>query len=94
MKTFLKIGMLAGLFAFSASVLAATGIVTLSVPGMTCPVCPITIKKTLGKVSGVNAVGVRLDKKEVMVTFDDTLTNVEALQKAITAAGYPSTVRK
>lgn len=94
MKTFLKIGMLTGLFAFFASVLAATGIVTLSVPGMTCSVCPITIKKTLGKVSGVNAVDVHLDKKEVIVTFDDAMTNVEALQKAIADAGYPSTVRK
>ena len=31
---------------------AATKTVTLSVPGMTCEVCPITVKRALSKVAG------------------------------------------
>src|SRR5437667_10420048 len=42
----------------SAPVWAATKTVTLNVPGMTCPTCPITIKKALNKVQGVSNVDV------------------------------------
>jgi len=33
---------------------AAVQTVTLSVPGMTCAACPITVKKALTKVGGVS----------------------------------------
>ena len=36
--------------ALSAPAWAATKTVTLSVPGMTCATCPITVKKALSKV--------------------------------------------
>lgn len=78
--------------ALSAPVWAATQTVTLSVPGMTCAVCPITIKKALNKVEGVETIEVNLEKKEALVTFDDAKTTVEALLEATKNAGYPSTV--
>lgn len=64
--------------------------VTLSVPGMTCGVCPITVHKALTAVPGVEKVSVDEAKKDAVVTFDDTKTNVKALIKATTDAGYPS----
>ena len=64
--------------------------VTLNVSGMTCPACPITVKKALEKVSGVSKIDVHYEKKQVVVTFDDTKTNAAALVKATTNAGYPS----
>lgn len=79
--------------ALSASAWAATQTVILSVPGMTCAACPITIKKALNKVEGVENIEVNLEKKEAVVTFDDAKTTVEALVEATTNAGYPSTVR-
>lgn len=94
MKPPLKLVIFTGLFVFSASVFAAPMTITLSVPGMTCPVCPITVKKALGKLSGVSAIDVHFDKREAVVTFDDARTNIETLMKATTDAGYPSTVRK
>ncbi len=72
---------------------AAPRTVTLSVPGMDCPVCPITIKKALSRVNGVAKVDVSVEKHEATVTFDDTKTNVEALRNATANAGYPSTVK-
>ncbi len=69
---------------------AATKTVALSVPGMTCPACPITIKKALNKVQGVSQVDVNYEKKQAVVTFDDTKTDTKALVKATTDAGYPS----
>ncbi len=46
---------------------AATRTVTLDVPGMTCPTCPITIKKALNRVSGVSRVDVSFEKKRATV---------------------------
>ena len=78
------------LAALSAPAWAASKTVTLNVPGMTCPACPITIKKALNKVSGVSKVEVSYEKKEARVTFDDGKTDTKALVKATTDAGFPS----
>ncbi|EMJ4931705.1 mercury resistance system periplasmic binding protein MerP [Pseudomonas aeruginosa] len=69
---------------------AAVQTVTLSVPGMTCAACPITVKKALTKVEGVSQVDVSFDKREAVVTFDDAKTTVQKLTEATTNAGYPS----
>lgn len=71
---------------------AASQTVTLGVPGMNCPVCPITVKKALSKVGGVSKVDVNFDQRQAVVTFDDAKTNLDALTKATEAAGYPSSV--
>lgn len=73
---------------------AAIKTVTLSVPGMTCEACPITIKKALSKLAGVQKVVVSFEKREAVVTFDDAKTNVDALTKATANAGYPSVVKQ
>lgn len=72
---------------------AATRTVTLSVPGMTCAACPITVKHALSKVAGVEKTDVRFEQREAVVTFDDDKTNVQALTKATSDAGYPSSVK-
>jgi len=73
-----------------ASAWASPQTVTLNVSGMTCPACPITVKKALAKVPGVSKVDVRFEKKQILVTFDNAKTNTDALVKATTNAGYPS----
>jgi len=73
---------------------AATKTVTLSVPGMDCPVCPITVKKALTRIDGVTNAEVSFDKRQAVVTFDDARTSVETLTNATTNAGYPSTVKQ
>lgn len=73
---------------------AATRTVTLSVPGMTCSACPITVKKALSKVEGVSKVDVSYEKRQAVVTFDDAKASVEQLTRATTDAGYPSSARK
>lgn len=77
-----------------ASAWASPQTVTLNVSGMTCPACPITVKKALEKVSGVSKVEVRYEKRQVLVTFDDARTNTDALVRATTNAGYPSQLEK
>lgn len=74
----------------SMSSWAASQKVTLSVPGMTCSACPITVKLALSKVEGVSQVSVSYPDREAVVTFDDALTSVKALTEATSDAGYPS----
>jgi len=69
---------------------AAPRTTTLKVPGMTCPICPITVRKALQRVEGVSNISVDLAQKEVVVAFDDAKTNDSELMKATTDAGYPS----
>ena len=80
-------------FVFTSS-WAATKTVTLSVPGMTCSACPITVKKALSKVDGVVKTEVSFEKKEATVSYDDAKTTVNALLTATKNAGYPSSIKK
>ncbi len=82
------------LVAIVAPVWAATQSVTLSVPGMTCAACPITVKLALSKVPGVSKTDVNFDKRDAVVTFDNAKTNVAALINATKDAGYPSSVKQ
>ena len=73
---------------------AVQKMVVLSVPGMNCAACPITVRKALEKVPGVEKVKATLEPPEVAVTFDDAKTGVEALTNATRDAGYPATVKQ
>ena len=87
--------LLASVAMFSQVAVAATPkTITLDVKNMTCEVCPITVKKSLEKVSGVSAVKVDFGKKTATVTYDPDKTKPEALTRATTNAGYPSTVQR
>ena len=77
----------------SPTAFAETKTVTLSVPGMNCDLCPLTIKKAISKVAGVTSVEASYEKKQAVVTFDDGKASVEALMKATANAGYPSTLK-
>jgi len=92
MKKLIPFAMLTSVFA--APVWAATQTVILSVPGMTCAACPITVKKVLSKVDGIEEVKVSLAQREAVVTFDDSKTRAEALISATGNAGYPSEIRR
>lgn len=73
--------------------LAGQKTVVLSVPGMNCSACPITVRKALEKVAGVQNVRASLEPPEASVTFDDAKTSIEKLTEATKRAGYPSSVK-
>ena len=77
----------------SGVALAASSMVTLDVQNMTCAVCPITVKKALEHVSGVQQVSVDYASKTATIQFDDTVATANKLTEATKAAGYPSTVK-
>ena len=85
---------IAALMLATASAHAAPQTITLSVPDMSCPVCPITVKKALLKVEGVQKVNVDFDHREAKVTFDDSVATLNKLTQATNAAGYPSKLKE
>jgi periplasmic mercuric ion binding protein len=89
-----SIAAIVAMLALTSPAWASPKTVTLSVSGMTCEACPVTVKKALQKVSGVSKIEVQYEKKQVVVTYDDTKTNIDGLVKATTNAGYPSQPEK
>lgn len=89
-----SIAAVVAMLVLTAPAWASPKTVTLNVSGMTCEACPITVKKALRKVPGVSKIDVLYEKKQVVVTFDDSKTNTDALVKATTNAGYPSQPEK
>ena len=73
---------------------AGTHNATLAVSNMDCGTCPITVRKALERVPGVASAKVDFKTKLVVVAFDPAKTKPEALVKATTDAGYPSTVKQ
>lgn len=71
---------------------ATSKTVTLSVPGMTCSACPITVKVALTKIPGVSRADVSYEKRQAIVLYDDAKTNTAMLTRATADAGYPSHV--
>jgi len=90
MKKFLALLALAA----ATPLAAAQRTATLTVENMTCPACPITVKKAMSKVDGVSKVEINYEKREAVVTFDDAKASLERIAKASADAGYPAREKK
>ena len=64
--------------------------VVISIPDMYSPACPIIANKALKKVPGVLDVKASLDRKEAVVTYDDTKATQEKLVETSRHAGFPN----
>ena len=77
-----------------AALAATPQTAVLDVQNMTCNLCPVTVKKSLEKVSGVSQARIDFERKTATVMFDADKTSTTALIKATTDAGYPSAIHK
>lgn len=78
----------------AAPVLAADiARIELSVSGMYCEACPITVRKALEKTPGVKSAKVDFQTKSAVVEYDPRVTSPERLLKSTANAGYPSAVK-
>ena len=66
--------------------------VVLSVPGMKCPACPVTVMVAIKRVEGVKSVNADFENKLAEVSYDDRLTNISNIQEAAENAGISSQV--
>lgn len=78
----------------SSAFAGKTSTATLDVSNMTCSACPITVRKALEKVPGVDAAKIDLKTHRAVVTFDPDKTTPELLTKATAGAGFPSSVKQ
>jgi mercuric ion binding protein len=63
------------------------------VPGMTCALCPVTVKKAMGAVEGVKSVTVDFDARTATVVFDPSITSIDVIAAASANAGYPAAAK-
>lgn len=83
------------LFAIASAALAAEPTsVVLEVAGMTCSLCPVTVRKALERVPGVFEARVDFEAKRAQARFDAGKTTPDALAKAVSDAGFPATVKQ
>ena len=66
--------------------------VVLSVVGLTCGSCSDKLTKELTALAGVNAAAVDYQTGEARIAYVEGKTDVDALIKAIEAAGFTATV--
>ena len=69
-------------------IMAANQKVELKVLGMACGGCSAAVEKALRNLEGVASARVDLAKKTAYVDYDAEKTTLEALKKAVQAAGY------
>ena len=98
--TILALGaLMAGLPALSSAAFAqavaeaAQSEATFYVANMTCALCPVTVRRAMSGVAGVQSVEVNFDARTVHVVFDPALTDAEAIARASAQAGYPAAVQ-
>lgn len=76
----------------SSVAIAAEQTIKLSVPDMTCVSCPYMVKQAISAVDGIKAVEATMEDRSATVTYDDTVTSIEAIQQATANIGYPSSL--
>lgn len=89
---------LAAMIALAAALPAIAGnasqTVTLDVQNMTCASCPLTVRQVLKKLAGVEDAKVDMRSHSAEVKFDPAKAQPEQFAKAVSEAGFPTTVRR
>jgi len=96
-RNLIVISLLFALFLFSGISQAKTSgneKTVISLPTIVCESCVSRVEKALKNIDGVIEYKVDLDGKSATITYDTDITNVAALETAITAAGYDANDKK
>jgi copper chaperone CopZ len=78
----------------SIGVSAATKKSTIRVDGMKCAKCSGSVEKALKATQGVEKVEVSLERKEVVVEYNDEQVNETKLREVINATGFKTVEEK
>ena len=74
----------------TASSQAELKTVVFDVENMTCATCPITVRRAMEGVAGVQDVTIDYEAKTATAHFDPAKTTVRDIATASTEAGYPA----
>ncbi|WP_157197077.1 heavy-metal-associated domain-containing protein [Methanosarcina lacustris] len=61
---------------------------TLKIEGMACNHCVVKVGKAIASVEGVVEVDVNLEKREAVVIFEESVTDLGKIKAAVREAGY------
>ncbi|HFI0239045.1 TPA: heavy metal translocating P-type ATPase [Streptococcus suis] len=61
---------------------------SISISGMTCASCALTVEKAVGKLTGVEEASVNLATEKLSVSFDENLLSLSDIGQAVEKAGY------
>jgi periplasmic mercuric ion binding protein len=64
---------------------------SFTIENMTCASCPITVRKAMVRVPGVQSVAIDYDSKIAVVEYDPALASPAQIAAASTDVGYPAT---
>ncbi len=76
-----------GLRVYASKEVGNTKEVLLEIEGMTCKMCPVTIKTALKKLEGVVDARVSFKDKKAWVWYSEDKVEIEGIVKAIESAG-------
>ncbi len=65
---------------------------TFAIENMTCAACPITVRKAMSRVEGVESVAVDFKAKTATAIYDPQLADAATIGKASSAVGFPATL--
>ncbi|MBL1353704.1 MAG: cation transporter [Zetaproteobacteria bacterium] len=87
-------GLCVALMNLPMAALAQEKIVHLDISGMTCAVCPITIRHYVLNMKGVHDASIDLKTATALVSYDDQKQSSQKISQSITKLGYPTTISK
>lgn len=91
---FTGVGLPFAVMSASAQAAATENQTSFAIENMTCPLCPVTVKKAMEGVSGVKSVVIDFTAKTATVTFDPSKATIATIAAAATNAGYPAHATK
>ena len=71
-----------------------TRTVVLEVSGMSCSLCPVTVRKALERTPGVLEARVDFAQKRAHAKYDPHKASPETLAKAVSDVGFPTKVKQ
>ena len=63
-----------------------------TVENMTCATCPITVKKAMSRVDGVEEIAIDFETKIARVSYDPMRAKPQNIVDASTGVGFPATI--
>ena len=68
--------------------------ISLSISGMHCASCSAIIERSLKKIPGISSASVNFGSEKALVTYDESVVNLDSIIKAIKKAGYAANLIK
>lgn len=68
--------------------------ISLSISGMHCASCAAIIERTLKKIPGISSASVNFGSEKALVTYDESVINLDSIINAIKKAGYTANLIK